>query len=47
VKTLGGFASLKEIVDAGLAIPDGPELFCFGLLKAVDVPQLKRLAGEK
>jgi hypothetical protein len=47
VKTQGGFASLKEIVDAGLAIPDGPELFCFGLLKAVDVPQLKRLAGEK
>jgi hypothetical protein len=47
VKTQGGFESLKEIVDGGLAIPDGPELFCFGLLTVVDVPVLKRLAGEK
>lgn len=47
VSTQGGFGSLVEIIDGGLAIPDGPELFCFGLLKAVDVPELKRLAGEK
>jgi hypothetical protein len=47
VKTQGGFGSLKEVIDAGLAIPDGPEMFCFGLLQVVDVPELKRLAGEK
>jgi hypothetical protein len=47
VTTQGGFASLKDIIDAGLGIPEGPELFCFGLLKVVDVPDLKRLSGEK
>jgi len=46
VQSEGGFTSLREIIDRGLAIPDGPELFCFGLLQAVDVPQLKRLAGD-
>ncbi|OAI53132.1 hypothetical protein AYO47_05460 [Planctomyces sp. SCGC AG-212-M04] len=47
VSTQGGFSSLKDIIDAGLGIPEGPELFCFGLLKVVDVPDLKRLAGDK
>ncbi|QDT54870.1 hypothetical protein Pan44_29090 [Caulifigura coniformis] len=46
VQSEGGFASLREIIDRGLAIPDGPELFCFGLLQAMDVPQLKRLASD-
>jgi len=47
VKTQGGFGSLKDVIDGGLAIPDGPELFCFGLLKVIDVPELKRLAGDQ
>lgn len=37
------FASLKQVVEEGLEVPAGPELFCFGLLAEFDVPQLVRL----
>ena len=37
------FTSLKQIVEENLQIPDGPELFCFGLLKEFDIPQLQSL----
>jgi hypothetical protein len=42
--TTGGLSSLKDVISQGLAIPDGAELFCFGLLERFDVPQLKKLA---
>ena len=37
------FSSFKQIVEENLQIPDGPELFCFGLLKEFDIPQLQSL----
>jgi hypothetical protein len=45
IETKDELGSLREIIDRGLAVPNGPELFCFGLLEVIDVPQLKRLAG--
>ncbi len=47
VASQGGFDSLRQIIDDGLAVPDGPELFCFGLLQAIDAPQLRRLANDR
>jgi hypothetical protein len=37
------FSSLKQIVEENLQIPDGPELFCFGLLQEFDIPQMQVL----
>jgi hypothetical protein len=45
VSTHGAFESLRDIINEGLAVPQGPELFCFGLLEVIDIPQLNRLAG--
>jgi hypothetical protein len=41
-----GLASLKQVMEQGLSIPDGPEFFCFGLLEEFDVGDLRSLAGE-
>jgi hypothetical protein len=41
------FASLKQVVEEGLEIPAGPELFCFGLLAEFDVPELRSLAAPR
>jgi len=40
----GSYGSLKEIIEQDLSAPDGPELFCFGLLEQFDVLQLAALA---
>lgn len=32
--------SLKDVVKRNMQVPDGPELFCFGLLKEFDLPQI-------
>jgi hypothetical protein len=45
VRTIGAFGSLKEIINENMKIDDAPELFCFGLLEAFDVEQLKAIAG--
>lgn len=37
------FTSLKQIIDENLQIPDGPELFCFGLLQEFDIPEITGL----
>ncbi|HVJ84037.1 MAG TPA: hypothetical protein VM452_00255 [Caulifigura sp.] len=47
VQSRDGFKSLTDILNQGLAVPDGPELFCFGLLQAIDVPRLKTLARDR
>lgn len=40
-----GMSSLKEVLQKDLAADKTPELFCFGLLEAFDIPQIKALAG--
>lgn len=40
----GGFKSLKEIITQDLTVSQAPELFCFGLLKAIDISEMKSLA---
>jgi hypothetical protein len=43
-----GPTSLKaEVIDAGLAYPDRPEAFCFGLLESFDVPQIEALVAPR
>ncbi len=39
--------SLREVIDGNWTVNEKPELFCFGLLKAFDVPQLKQLVGAE
>ncbi len=34
------YGTLKEILEAGLGVDKAPELFCFGLLEACDIPQI-------
>lgn len=41
------FSSLKQIVEENLQIPDGPEMFCFGLLRDFDVPQIQSLVEPR
>jgi dienelactone hydrolase len=43
----GAYASLKEILEKDLTVQQTPELFCFGLLAAFDVPQLKALIAPR
>jgi len=40
------FTSLKQIIDENLQVPDGPELFTFGLLEEFDIPQIEALIGQ-
>ncbi|MBX3444200.1 MAG: hypothetical protein KF774_17490 [Planctomyces sp.] len=42
----GGLTSLKQIISENLAIPNGPELFTFGLLEEFDIPELEALANR-
>lgn len=41
------FHSLKQIVEENLQIPDGPEMFCFGLLGEFDIPQIQALVEPR
>lgn len=41
------FGSLKEVIEQNLRIPDGPEMFCFGLLKEFDLPQIQELVAPR
>jgi hypothetical protein len=40
------FTSLKQIIEENLEIPNGPELFTFGLLEEFDIPQIEALVGQ-
>ena len=43
VTVVGGFESLKQIIEENLRVSEAPELFCFGLLKEFDIPQIEAL----
>lgn len=40
-------ASLKEILEEGRPFQESPELFCFGLLQAFDLPQIEALVAPR
>ena len=42
----GGYKTLHEVIEQNLRVKDGPELFCFGLLKSFDIQQLSTIAGS-
>ncbi len=44
VKTHDAFSSLKSIIDDNMSVDKAPELFCFGLLEAFDIPQINSRA---
>lgn len=46
LKTTDPLTSLHQVIDENRKVDQAPELFCFGLLEAFDVPQLKELAGS-
>ncbi|REK21685.1 MAG: hypothetical protein DWQ45_16785 [Planctomycetota bacterium] len=41
------FTSLKQVIEESLQIPDGPEMFCFGLLAEFDVPEITALVEPR
>lgn len=45
VEPRDSFESLKDILRQNISVDKAPELFCFGLLEAFDIPQLKGLAA--
>jgi hypothetical protein len=47
LKMTDPLASLHQVIDENRKVDQTPELFCFGLLEAFDVPQLKELAGAE
>ena len=47
VKQTDPLSSLHEVIRNNWSIDQKPELFCFGLLEAFDVPQLKQLVGAE
>lgn len=47
VKLVQPLQSLHQVIDENWQVSEKPELFCFGLLEAFDVPQLKQLVGEE
>ncbi len=47
VTIVGGLSSLKQIIEENLQVREAPELFCFGLLKEFDIPQIESLVTAK
>ena len=43
----GSYGSLKEVIEKGGQVNATPEVFCFGLLEAADIPQLAALAAPR
>jgi hypothetical protein len=41
------FSSLREVVERDLGANQTPELFCFGLLEAFDIPQIAALSAPR
>jgi hypothetical protein len=35
--------SLKDLVEKNFSVEQAPELFCFGLLEATDLPQMRQV----
>jgi len=47
VRLHNSFASLREIVEGNLTVTDGPELFCFGLLREFDICQIAAMVAPR
>ena len=47
LKQTGPLASLHDVIRNDWTVDQKPELFCFGLLEAFDVPQLRQLVGAE
>jgi hypothetical protein len=47
VDITGGFDSLKQVLSENLPVNEAPELFCFGLLKEFDIPQIEALVAPR
>ncbi len=47
VQMQGALNSLKEAITQNWSVDQKPELFCFGLLEAFDLPQLKALVAPR
>lgn len=47
VELRGSLSSLKEIIIENLSADDAPEMFCFGLLEAFDIPDLTALVAPR
>ncbi len=45
--TKDGLASLKDLIANKVPYESAPELFCFGLLEAFDIPQIQALTARK
>jgi hypothetical protein len=43
----GSLRSLKELIEQNRGVDQMPEMFCFGLLKEFDVPQLTALVRPR
>jgi len=46
IQSTSQLSSLAEIIHNNWTVSEYPEMFCFGLLQAFDIPQLKSLAGK-
>jgi hypothetical protein len=47
VELHGALGSLKEVIEQNWGVNQKPELFCFGLLEALDVPHLAALVAPR
>ncbi|MCX6901436.1 MAG: acetylxylan esterase [Verrucomicrobia bacterium] len=47
VELRGALGSLKEVIEKDWTVDKTPEMFCFGLLEAFDVPQLTALVAPR
>ncbi|MFV2066993.1 MAG: alpha/beta hydrolase family protein [Pirellulales bacterium] len=47
VRLCDSLASLKEIVEQNLTVKDGPEMFCFGLLREFDICQIAAIVAPR
>ena len=42
----GSLESLKQVIDKNWTVEQAPELFCFGLLEAFDIKQIRALGAS-
>lgn len=47
VELHGSFGTLREVLEENLAVNEAPELICFGLLPACDIPQMEALVAPR
>ena len=47
LKLVRPLSSLREVIERDMTVVEAPELFCFGLLEAFDIPQLSELVKPR